>query len=170
MRYVYFPGGFGAGSLAHRTIFCRRQSFVQSIRCQFDGCAGRSQQANWYQKKIEALRDQFPNFDDERWGQARELISGWVDELGATSTEKGKFIAEIRVISAQFPPEQRTQAIDAFYRLKKDKLLSNARSLQSWATQFGTRISSRFARLLPHRSRAREMPGRCRHRYLATLP
>ena len=81
-------------------------------------------------KQIEALRDLFPNFNNEQWEQARGLISTWVNELGATPAEKSKFIAEIRVISAQFQPEQRTQAIDAFYRLKKEKLLSGGRSLQ----------------------------------------
>ena len=98
-------------------------------------------------KQIEALRSQFPTFDDERWGQAKELISTWVDELGTSSIEKSKFIAEIRKISENFQPDQRAQVIDVYYRLKKDKLLSSGRSLQSWVVQFGT-LSALFFSLL----------------------
>jgi len=98
-------------------------------------------------KQIEALRSQFPTFDDNRWNQAKGLISTWVDELGTNSIEKSKVIAEIRTISENFQPDQRTQAIDAYYRLKKDKLLNSGRSLQAWVVQFGT-LSALFFSLL----------------------
>ena len=98
-------------------------------------------------KQIEALHSQFPTFDDARWGQAKELITAWVDELGTNSIEKSKVIAEIKKISENFQPDQRTQAIDVYYRLKKDKLLSSGRSLQSWVIQFGT-LSALFFSLL----------------------
>jgi len=89
--------------------------------------------------EIDDLRGQLAHLDDERWSQARELISGWVEQWSNDPKDKSRFIAEIKNVAKNFPAEQRSAAVDTFYRLKQEKRQEVAlRQQTSWLLQLGT--------------------------------
>lgn len=89
--------------------------------------------------EIDDLRGQLAHLDDERWSQARELISSWVEGWSNNPKEKSLFIAEIKNVAKNVPPEQRSAAVDTFYRLKQEKRQEVAlRQQTSWLLQLGT--------------------------------
>ncbi len=89
--------------------------------------------------EIDDLRGQFAHLDNERWSQARELISGWAEQWSFDPKEKTRFIAEIKNVAKSFPQEQRSAAVDSFYRLKQQRRAEAAlRQQNSWFLQLGT--------------------------------
>ncbi len=89
--------------------------------------------------EIDELRGQFAHLDDERWSRAKELIAGWVEGWSSNPKERSRFVGEIKNVANNFPPERRSAAVDAFYRLKQEKRQETAmRQQTSWLLQLGT--------------------------------
>jgi hypothetical protein len=82
--------------------------------------------------EIDSVRVLFPNFDDERWRQARPLIASWVNEYGVSRDEKLEFIADLKRAGLAFPQERRAEALDAYHALKLDKVLRSSRRVDRW--------------------------------------
>jgi hypothetical protein len=98
--------------------------------------------------EIDGLRSQFAHLDNDRWSGARELISNWVEEWSNDPREQRLFIAEMKDVAQGFAPEQKSAAVDVFYRLKQEKLREATRRQQtSWLHQLGT-FSAIFASLI----------------------
>lgn len=89
--------------------------------------------------EIDGFRSQFAHLDNDRWSRARELISNWVEEWSNNPREQRLFIAEMKDVAQGFAPEQKSTAVDVFYRLKQEKLRDVTRRQQtSWLQQLGT--------------------------------
>lgn len=99
------------------------------------------------EEEIEALRGSFKTFDDDRWNGARSLFASWVNEYGVSREEKLEFLSGLKRIAETFAPEQRAAALDAYHRLKLDKMLKAGRGAELWVTQIRS-ISTIFWALL----------------------
>lgn len=89
--------------------------------------------------EIYDLRGEFAHFDEERWLQARDLVNRWAEGWSNDSKEKSRFVGEIKNVAKNFPPEQRSTAIDTFYRLKQEnRREAFLRQQTSWFLQLGT--------------------------------
>ena len=121
--------------LASSGYFTPRQVSVQEVQTELD----KNNQSLGYLAEIEGLKGQFPYLDDERWAKAKDLFSGWADGWSLDPKQKSLFIAEIRNVANNFPPEKRSAAVDTFYRLKQEKRREAALAQQSsWFYQLGT--------------------------------
>ena len=130
-----FLAGVSLAVLTGGGYFPPRQVSVQEVQVELD----KKNQPAGYLTEIEGLKGQFTYLDDERWSQAKELFSGWVESWSADAREKSLFIAEIRNVASNFPPEKRSAAVDTFYRLKQEKRREAAVAQQSsWFYQLGT--------------------------------
>lgn len=120
-------------------FFAPKQISVQELQAELD----KKSPPAGYVAEIETLRGQFAYLlDDERWSKAKDLFSGWVEGWSPDLKEKSLFIAEIRNVASNFPPERRSAAVDTFYRLKQEKRRDAALALQnSWYFQLGTMSS-----------------------------
>lgn len=89
--------------------------------------------------EIDGLRSQFAHLDNDRWSGAKELISNWAEEWSNDPRGQRLFITEMKDVAQGFAPEQRSAAVDVFYRLKQEKLRDVTRRQQtSWLQQLGT--------------------------------
>lgn len=89
--------------------------------------------------EIDGLRNQFAHLDNDRWSRARELMGNWAEEWSSDPREQRLFIAEMKDIAQSFAPEQKSTALDVFYRLKQEKLRDVTRRQQtSWLHRLGT--------------------------------
>lgn len=90
-------------------------------------------------RQVDDLKSLFSFLDDDRWSQAKELIGGWVEEWSDNPKEKSLFLTELASVAKNFPPEQRSAALDAFYQLKQEKVREvSLRRQTSWLQQLGT--------------------------------
>lgn len=106
------------------------------------GELGKKNVATGLSAELDALKGQFAHLDDQRWTQARELIGGWVEQWSAEPKGKARFLAEIKAVAVNFPQEQRSTAVDTFYRLKQEKrAIAALRQQNSWFLQLGTSSS-----------------------------
>jgi ribosomal protein L16 Arg81 hydroxylase len=89
-------------------------------------------------EQIESLRGLFKDFNDEQWDQARALFASWVNDYGVLREDKLEFVSDLKRIGESFPPEQRAAAMDAYNRLKQEKLVKRDAGPGRWLAQIKT--------------------------------